>query len=203
MNHFVYEIDEKSLRIRLTALEAELPLDAWDKFIMESEGQFETSRFAIPQIKIAVSRRVLMPVALASCIVVFLVLLIRFVNIHNPPTTITEQPATILPEASELNPETEFLKTDTEKVVAPVLPANEPPAMASAPVTTAAAAAQTPQNPAVQVKSPASSTQQSVHYTGRAAPRKQKREEDVETERLPDIRPVLTTEEREPEIKFN
>jgi hypothetical protein len=202
MNHFVYEIDEKSLRIRLTALEAELPSDAWDKFIMESEGQFETSRFAIPQIKIAVSRRVLMPVALASCIITFLVLLIRFVNIHNPSTTITEQPATILPEASEQSPETEFLKTDTEKVVAPVLSANEPPAMASAPVTTAAAA-QTPQNPAVQVKSPATTTQQAVHYTGRAAPRKQKREEDVETERLPDIRPVLTTEEREPEIKFN
>lgn len=89
--HFVYEIDERKLRVRLQEIEVELKQDSWSNFeayyLANTENRNEKSfqNFNVP-----ISMNVLLPVLFGAIIVVIAIVLFKFISIKNPPANPNE-----------------------------------------------------------------------------------------------------------------
>jgi len=92
--HFVYEIDERKLRVKLQEIEVEQKQDAWSNFesyyLSKNKTQNEgpLKNFYVP-----ISMNIVLPLVFGLIIIIVAVILFKFISIKNPEiqTTIEEK----------------------------------------------------------------------------------------------------------------
>ena len=89
--HFVYEIDERKLRVRLQEFEVEPKQEAWSNFeayyhsVHQQKNDRQGLKFNVP-----ISMNVLLPIVFGGVIILIAILLFQFVSIKNPPVNEAE-----------------------------------------------------------------------------------------------------------------
>lgn len=95
-NHFTYEIDERKLRVKLKDLEFPLNEEMWRKFeeTIASQNKQNNSDF-LKNVQIPISRSVVLPLVFAGIVLLFSILLYKFIDIKNedakPDTSNTQE----------------------------------------------------------------------------------------------------------------
>jgi hypothetical protein len=195
MKHFTYEIDEKSLRSQLKGTTMPLREDSWSRFEAYSDAQapvqLQTNRLRDFQVNI--NRKVVVPVAFGSAVVMLSLLLFNFVSIKNPSAVKTissaseSQVVIQMPEIKAVNFMTPVKSPEIseEKNIVAVKAAD--------PVIT--------EDKAPGVHQVVSSEKLNIEGTVKASAGKKARAADPEV--LSSIRPDVIIEDTDPEIRPN
>ncbi len=232
-NHFTYEIDERNLRVILKDTELPYKEEAWQRFEDYANSQKDdSSNNAFKNIQIPLNRNVILPVTFGFVVIFFAVLLFNFVNIKNPEKDATQnrENKTIItfpevkPNENSTAPVKKSQQNSTEIKNKEALKVNTPKIIKE-PVKTQVSL-NIPQNTNTVPESV--SVQKSIHTITTAAvtpsvnasqntattiganngqivkkKRRRRSGEVVETQTVPESRPNITTEEREPEERPN
>lgn len=81
--HFTYEIDERKLRVKLRDLEDELNEEAWQSYELFSgppSRSFTSDRLS--RVQLPLNRNVIVPLVFATLVVLFSIILFKFININ-------------------------------------------------------------------------------------------------------------------------
>lgn len=118
-NHFTYEIDERKLRVKLKDLEYPLNEEMWRKFEekIASQNKQNNSDF-LKNVQIPISRNVVLPLVFAGVVLLFSLLLYKFIDIKNQdvkPNTGNIQETTLAPTIT--NTPSEAITPQPQKVV--------------------------------------------------------------------------------------
>lgn len=214
-NHFTYEIDERNLRRQLNDHALPFNEEAWQNFERYNSAQSTFKRESrMKSLNITLNRNVVLPVVFGVIVILFSFLLVNFISIKNPKSTDQKAEASVVPALHKSVPESKTPEKSNTNAVIEQKHAAEPLPTASTPDQKNTPGQQLPaQNVvAASVNPPAqSSSSDSGITTGaelKAEPVVKKKHrrpasEVVESEVLPEIRPTLVTEEREPEIRPN
>ncbi len=89
-SHFNYEIDERSLRVRLKDMSIPPEEEAWVQFENYSESCKHTGKTGRSRFQLNVNRNVILPVVFGVVIISFSLLLFNFVSIKNKKTNDSE-----------------------------------------------------------------------------------------------------------------
>jgi|SRR6218665_11601 len=128
MSHFKYEIDERSIRLQLRAMEMPFSEEAWNKFESYSSSHGSSmGEASVRRFQFSLNRNVILPTVFGAVIISFSLLLFNFVNIKNPNPAPEERA-----EASIQAVEKEPAPAKKEEV--PVIKTTEPAPVAEAPV---------------------------------------------------------------------
>lgn len=93
-SHFKYEIDERSIRLRLKEKEMPFTEDAWQRY--ESYANLQKSQGSEGLLRkghITVNRNLVLPAVFGAVIVLFSLLLFNFITIKNPVQSAAAVPA--------------------------------------------------------------------------------------------------------------
>lgn len=92
MRHFVYEIDERNLRVKLKDVELPLKEGAWENFEEYSNKHKKHSAEDGANFKFSFNRNVILLLVFGLVIVFFSFLLYNFVSIKNPKAAVVPKP---------------------------------------------------------------------------------------------------------------
>lgn len=89
--HFVYEIDERKLRVRLQEFEVETSPDSWTNFEAYYHQAHQQNKDGHGlKVQVPISMNVVLPIIFGAVIIIIAVVLFQFINIKNPPPANTE-----------------------------------------------------------------------------------------------------------------
>lgn len=216
-NHFTYEIDERNLRRQLNDHALPYKEEAWHNFERYTSAQNTFKREnRMKSLNVTLSRNVVLPVVFGVIVILFSFLLVNFISIKNPKAADQKVEANIVPT---LHQSAVTESKSSEKATSPVIEQKQttepipvvsaadkktsPSQQIPAPAQNAVAASVNP--PVQSSSSDTGITAGSEVKTEPVVKKKRKRpaSEVVESEVLPEIRPTLVTEEREPDIRPN
>ena len=118
--HFVYEIDERKLRVRLQEFEVEPKQEAWSNFeayyhsVQQQKNDRQGLKFNVP-----ISMNVLLPIVFGAVIIIIAVLLFQFISIKNPPVNEIEkviEPAKQIKDTSAIKPVKPLVLTHLDSI---------------------------------------------------------------------------------------
>ena len=229
-SHFTYEIDERNLRVILKDSELEYKEEAWQRFEQYVNKQEENrSTGAFKNIQIPLNRCVILPVIFGLVVVFFAFLLFTFVNIkntENDPKQKPESDKTVItfPEVKpEIQPPVtskidsrasdginvkQTSTTQIGKVVIKRESGQIIPNKLTNPVLTPITKtdlSQTPVAPAFNSTLATVTSSQGINSPPPLIKKKKRRRtgEVIETQTIPESRPTISVEEREPEDRPN
>ena len=86
--HFVYEIDERKLRVRLQEIEIESKQDDWSNFeAYYLSLNHPKNQNALKNLNIPFSMNIILPLVFGGTIIIIAVILFKFISISNPKNT--------------------------------------------------------------------------------------------------------------------
>jgi len=128
-SHFTYEIDERRLRVKLKELELPHSEEAWQSFESFTGSQARHNHNALSTIQLPLNRNVIVPAVFGLLIVVFSVILFRFININTAPQQAPVQEMAVpAPESTPAPATPASAGTSTQPVTNQVTPTAGPTA---------------------------------------------------------------------------
>lgn len=202
MKHFTYEIDERSLRVKLRDLETPPKDGAWESFDEFSAAHSRRSAEAGARPMLSLNRNVLMLGVFAAVIISFSLLLFNFISIKDPRKQSARAQGFERQNSSAGQQEAVVTAVVQQSIIAVAVAATEKEPVQNA-VATASSTAQTPAPaPAAsgQVAAAAPVMPANANSAPAAAPVPQiiRRPQSSLASQL---RPAVVTEDNEPDVK--
>jgi hypothetical protein len=209
-NHFTYEIDERNLRVKLKDLEFPYKEEAWQHFENATKTSQKINDDANrTKIHFTLNRNILLPVLFAGIIILFSIVLFNFISIKKTPDVRTKELIQNLDKNKSMGPTAAPVeKTEPKKTELVLDVKTEKNSLSQTGITPLEAAITTSVS-AIKEKDQTTSASgldskavtQNVKDSGSKKVIRKRTAQPIVTEHLPDIRPVLKTEETEPEIR--
>ena len=206
-SNFTYALNEDGIRRQLQEQTAPLKEEAWQRFSAYSEAH--TRPVAVrkfPQVKINISRKLVVPVAAGLTLILVTVLLVNMITLKTAgkktaASIQTTEPFVPLPQISE--PETLMSMAQRSQQKETALPENVPATQPDKPQLTADKSAAVPQQKNPQSPTGSQPLTGEPQATVEAKKKTRVQAPDLEAVQLQDIRPTILSAEQEEEIRPN